>query len=89
MAETRIAPAVIRGESCDQVRTGSRLTVGDQLRARRDAWLRMPPLESGHRDPYGPAPMRDAEARHLANELHRMGFATDYLTNRYELTARA
>ena len=56
----------------------------DDLRARRAAALRLPPLESGFRDPLGDiAPPPNALTRELCRTLWAQGFSVDYLERRY------
>lgn len=88
--EKRIAPAGNRGDIENLVRTGSTSTsVGLQLRARRDAALRLPPLESGYRDPLDECPpMSDREARRVANALAGDGWSVEYLARRFGLAVR-
>ena len=56
----------------------------DDLRARLAAALRLPPLESGFRDPLDDIALpSNASTRELCRTLWAQGFSVDYLERRY------
>ena len=58
------------------------------LARRRDAALRLPPLDDGHRDTWYPRELSEHETRRLCNELAVDGFSLGYLERRYGIAAR-
>lgn len=65
-------------------RTDPNCSTGTGLQRRRAAALRLPPLESGYRDPLDEIPAMSAAAtRSFCNELASMGFDLAYLEHRF------
>ena len=58
------------------------------LARRRDAALRLPPLDGGHRDTWYPRELSEHETRRLCNQLAADGFDLGYLETRFGIVAR-
>lgn len=56
-----------------------------ELRQRKEAALRLPPLESGLRDPLmeNRAAPTESSVRSLCRDLYKQGFSVDYLEHRF------